>query len=188
METSRGFIESARRLNSTNQGIAPTPSDRRGAIVLAYYAVFHRLAELCAEELAGIRAENVKGSRAWNEYYRSLDHSTVRQSCKRAISEDIGISSAEVFYDWFPNLQDARELCNYEALVEPSFEDTKGIIQTAEECITCLNNIEETERKDFVAWMILTQKGGVKKRRDKNFKNDDRFFGKFSKKLDLSKG
>ena len=71
-------MESAWRLNSTSQGIAATQFDRRGAIVLAYYAVFHRLAELCAEELAGNRAENVKSSCAWNEYYRSLDHSTIR--------------------------------------------------------------------------------------------------------------
>ena len=78
--TSSGFIESAWRWSSTKQGFAPTDSDRRGAILLAYYAVFHRLAEICAEEIAGNRAENVTTSQAWNEYYRSLDHSTVRQA------------------------------------------------------------------------------------------------------------
>ena len=33
-------------------------ADCRGAIVLAYNAVFHRLAKYCAEELAGSRPEN----------------------------------------------------------------------------------------------------------------------------------
>ena len=175
-------MQSARRLTSTNQGYVPTVADCRGAIVLAYYAVFHRLAEYCAEELAGSRSENVRSSRAWNEYYRSLDHTTVRQACQTAKSNRIFTSQAKIFCRWFPNLQRARELCNYEALVELTLDETRMILLTAEECINCLNNIEESERKDFVAWMILTLKGGVKKVRDEYFSKDANLFSDFSKK------
>lgn len=58
------------------------------------------------------------------------------------------------------------------------------ILLTAEECINCLNNIEESERKDFVAWMILTLKGGVKKVRDEYFRKDANLFSDFSKNSD----
>ena len=178
---SQGFIDSASRWSTAKQGFVPTVADCRGAIVLAYYAVFHRLAEICADELVGNRADNVNTSRAWNEYYRSLDHSRVRVACGKVLSSELFSSSVEVFCDWFPSLLEARELCNYEALVEPNFEETSSILYTAEECINSLNNIEESERKDFVAWMILATTGGVKKRRDRNFRKDAVFFEKFYK-------
>ena len=180
---SQGFIDSARRWSTPEQGFVPTVADSRGAIVLAYYAVFHRLAEICAEELVGNRTDHVKTSRAWNEYYRSLDHSRVRVACGKVLSSQLFSSSVEVFCDWFPSLLEARELCNYEALVEPSFEETNSILYTADECINSLNNIKKSERKDFVAWMMLATTGGVKKRRDKNFRKDARFFEKFKKKF-----
>ena len=96
------------------------------------------------------------------------------------MSSELFSSSVEVFCDWFPSLLEARELCNYEALIEPNFEETNSILYTAEECMKSLNNIEECERKDFVARMIRTTTGGVKKRRDKNFRKDRGFFEKFN--------
>ncbi|HEY1453693.1 MAG TPA: hypothetical protein VGF57_09550 [Roseiarcus sp.] len=53
-----------------------SPTLRRRAVSTAYYAVFHALAELCANELLGVEA-----SRRSNEYvriYRSLDHGTLK--------------------------------------------------------------------------------------------------------------
>lgn len=183
-DSSEEFMETARLLSSTNHGFVPSVGNRRGAIVMAYYAVFHRLAEICAEELAGNRADNVKSSRAWNEYYRCLDHTTIRRACQVAKTKRLFSSTTDIFCQWFPNLQDARELCNYEALVEPTLEESLGILFTAEECINCLNGIEESERKDFVAWMILALRGGVKKVRDEFFKKDANFFADFGKKYE----
>ena len=181
VEASIEFMDSARRLISKDLGYVPTVGNRRGAIVLAYYAVFHRLAELCAEEIVGSRSDNVKSSQAWNEYYRSLEHSTVRQACLAAYSSKKFSSVAMIFCQWFPILLDARELCSYEAHVEPTFEETLLVLLTAEECVASLANIEENDRKDFVAWMILKSTGGVQKRRSKNFRNDSSFFAAFNK-------
>lgn len=45
---SQGFTDSACRWITPKQGFVPTVADCRGVIVLAYYAVFHRLAGICA--------------------------------------------------------------------------------------------------------------------------------------------
>ena len=125
----------------------PKVADSRGAIVLAYYAVFHRLDEICAEELVGNRTDHVKTRRAWNEYYRSLDHSRVRVACGKVLLSQLLSSSVEVFCDWFPSLIEARELCNYEALVEPSFEETNSILYPAEECINSLKTLRKVNER-----------------------------------------
>ena len=55
-----------------------SPTLRRRAVSTAYYALFHALAELCAQELLGSEI-----SRRSNEYirvYRSLDHGTLKKA------------------------------------------------------------------------------------------------------------
>ena len=172
---------SAWRLVSEKHGFFPTVFDLRGAIVFAYYAVFHRLAELCSEELVGDREKYVRSSRAWNEYYRSLSHSNVIQAC--LIQKPHGLHSDPIghFSTWFPNLQNVRNICSYEALVEPSLEETRSVLNTAEECIDYLDNLSEDERRDFVAWVILGHSGGVKQRRGEDRTSTPSFFHEFTK-------
>lgn len=182
MDTSRGFMDSAWRLISTKQGLVPTVFDLRGAVVFAYYAVFHRLAELCSEELVGEREKYVRSSRAWNEYYRSLSHSDVSQACLRGKPDELHSELIGVFSTWFPNLQSVRNICSYEALVEPTLEEASSALNTAEECIDCLDKISEDQRRDFVAWVMLDHSGGVKQRRSKDFASNPSFFRKFKKR------
>jgi hypothetical protein len=49
---------------------------RRRAVSTAYYAVFHTLAELCADELLG--AETSRRSKEYVRIYRSLDHGALK--------------------------------------------------------------------------------------------------------------
>ncbi len=53
-----------------------SPTLRRRAVSTAYYAVFHALAELCADELLG--SETGKRSNEYIRIYRSLDHGTLK--------------------------------------------------------------------------------------------------------------
>ena len=180
METSRGFMDSAWRWGTKSQGFTPTVFDLRGAIVMAYYAVFHRLAEVCADELVGDRADHVRTGRAWNAYYRSLDHKLVRQACEKKKLDELFSSVVKTFCHWFPNLQDVRVLSSYEALIEPTLDEANVVLSTAEDCIECLDRLGEDERKDFVAWMMLQSKEGVNLHRTKNLDYDPSFFQKFT--------
>ena len=53
-----------------------SPTLRRRAVSTAYYAVFHALAELCANELLG--SETGKRSTEHVRVYRSLEHGTLK--------------------------------------------------------------------------------------------------------------
>ncbi len=55
-----------------------SPTLRRRAVSTAYYALFHALAELCAQELLG--PETSRRSQEYVRIYRSLDHGTLKKA------------------------------------------------------------------------------------------------------------
>lgn len=55
-----------------------SPTLRRRAVSTAYYALFHALAELCAQELLG--SDTSKRSNEYVRVYRSLDHGTLKKA------------------------------------------------------------------------------------------------------------
>lgn len=55
-----------------------SPTLRRRAVSTAYYALFHALAELCAQELLG--SGTSKRSNEYVRIYRSLDHGTLKNA------------------------------------------------------------------------------------------------------------
>lgn len=175
MRTSRGLLESARRWCSNEHGFKPTVFDLRGSISLSYYAVFHGLAELCAEELVGKRTEKARTSKAWNEYYRTLTHETIHKACLSSDNDRFS-GSIQKFFSWFPVLHGARNLCHYEAIAEPNIEDAHAIFAVATSSLYVIANINESERPDFVAMMMLKREGGVKQIRRRDFEKDTSFF------------
>ena len=57
-------------------------ADLRRAVSTAYYAVFHRLAECCAEMLVGSSATQLTRD-MWSQAYRGLDHGRIKNQCRR---------------------------------------------------------------------------------------------------------
>ena len=55
---------------------------KRRAVSTAYYAVFHALAELCADELLGVQSD--VRSEEYIRVYRSLEHGTLKTAFKAA--------------------------------------------------------------------------------------------------------
>ncbi len=68
----RELIATARRLASPTRR-KPSQSDLRRAISTTDYALFHSLAERCADELAG-RSSGRRLSDEWFRIYRALNH------------------------------------------------------------------------------------------------------------------
>ncbi len=58
---------------------------RRRAVSTAYYAVFHALARLCADELIG---KNGRSSRDYERVYRALDHGPLKSAFERSPLKD----------------------------------------------------------------------------------------------------
>jgi len=54
-------------------------SNLRRAVSTVYYALFHGLAECCADELFN---RNMRGQPGWVRIYRGLNHRQAREACK----------------------------------------------------------------------------------------------------------
>lgn len=73
---------------------------KRRAVSTAYYAVFHALAQLCADELLGYSSD--RQSKEYERIYRSLEHGTLKKVFKEeplrrvAALEKIGNRVAEL--------------------------------------------------------------------------------------------
>ena len=62
---SAGFLATAKRLCSADGGLEPTQDDLRTADGRCYYAAFHKLSEMIADDFAGREGEPDRSGRAW---------------------------------------------------------------------------------------------------------------------------
>ena len=76
----------------------------RRAVSDAYYALFHSLAEMCANSLVGSTRRRTE---AWRRVYRTLDHVQVREKLRRADVSAIHPAVSKIAPN-FARLQDAR--------------------------------------------------------------------------------
>ncbi len=70
--TSRALLDASVR--------RPRESDLRRAISTVYYALFHCLAECCADTLVGGKRAD-RTERAWLQVFRALEHGAARDRC-----------------------------------------------------------------------------------------------------------
>ena len=79
-----GLLRTARRLLVASSA-EPEQSDLRRSVSTAYYAAFHALAEVCADEVVGGSAER-RATPEWTRAYRALDHGRSRQALREVTS------------------------------------------------------------------------------------------------------
>ena len=72
------LLTSAENLVPAGRG-RPLESDLRRAVSTVYYALFHGLAECCADELFN---RNMRGRPGWVRIYRGLNHRRAREACR----------------------------------------------------------------------------------------------------------
>lgn len=121
----------------------PRQAFLRRAAATAYYAVFHALAKMCADQLVG-------HSRPWDVYtpvYRALDHSGARKVLERArTGAAFGADVARIGLT-FIRLQDARIVADY--VPEPfeySRRDVKDLVLEARSAIDSIYNLPAETR------------------------------------------
>ena len=129
MNTSLGFMESAHRSLIANGDIEPTVYDFRRSISTVYYAVFHYLAELCATEIVGSRAEKLRPKGAWREYYQSLSHSRIRAVCMRSDHNQFS-NGIQNFLQWYLVLLGSRKSRLTENFSFIAIESKEGLLNT----------------------------------------------------------
>ena len=149
------FIATANRLTRVIHGGRPLEADLRRAVSTTYYALFHCLAECCANMLVG--SSGARGSRPeWNQAYRALEHSTVGSRCRNR--ERIGRFSEEIqdFAKLFVDMQNKRNRADYDP--SPLGINKSTVVQNtrdAEVLIRKFAGIPTKERRAFAAYIVL---------------------------------
>ena len=155
------LIRIARYLASTGTGVnagRPSRADLRRAVSTTYYALFHALAECCANTLIGATPRN-RSQQAWRQTYRALDHRHAKNQCNRT---EITLFPQEIqtFAASFIDLQNRRHTADYDPLPNRSStffyrHDVLELITEAEQAINSLNSAYPLDRHAFAAYVLF---------------------------------
>jgi hypothetical protein len=88
----------------------PRQAYLRRSLSTTYYALFHALAKMCAEELIGVTQGNTE---PWVRVYRALDHGFAKNAMNQNIIQTLS-TDAKTFADAFIELQEKRHTADYD--------------------------------------------------------------------------
>lgn len=150
------FIVTAKLLAAQPSRGRPLETNLRRAVSTAYYALFHCLAECCADTLVG--GTGARRSRdAWRQVYRALQHGRARERCI-----DIGRSSLarfpveiQNFAQVFADMQPLRHSADYDPDAEFSRNPVIQSINDAENAIRQFPNSPIADRRAFAVHALM---------------------------------
>ena len=150
------FIRTARDLTGSSRG-RPRESNLRRAVSTTYYALFHCLADCCANMLAG-STHSSRIQPAWRQTYRALQHSTVRNRCQRQDIIRRFPDEIDSFAKLFVVLQAKRHSADYDLtahfLIPDGISDVIKDIDVAEVAINLFNAAPRLDRRAFVIYVL----------------------------------
>ena len=154
MVSQRDLLETARDLAGIPGRPPPSQASLRRAISTAYYALFHCMAENCADMLVGV-ASSGRSQPAWLQAYRALEHGLAKQRCQRKDSIRRFPLQIQGFAENFASMQGKRQTADY----DPSeiFDQSAVItdINDAENAIAQFRQAPERDRRAFAAYVLL---------------------------------
>lgn len=147
------FIATARDLAQSSARGRPRETNLRRAVSTTYYAMFHCLAQNCADLLVGGPGSN-RSEPAWRQAYRALQHGTARQRCEQPLIRRFPEPIQE-FARKFVDMQVNRENADYhpEGIYRKS--DILAYIGTVETLITQFQQTDPKDRRAFAVYLLL---------------------------------
>ena len=149
--SSQYLIKATQKILANADPTDPFAWERRIAITNAYYAMFHTLCEICREPF--IQKPEDANLMANEELYRSLNHSIFRLSSQTEVREQFGDAIAN-FMIIGAELKNRRESSSYASRYTPSQQETQRIINNATSAIKTLQNLSQSARREFAAYLI----------------------------------
>lgn len=128
----------------------------RRSVSTSYYAVFHALAHLCADELVGARRNSTP---EWGRVYQGLEHGVAKSTLLLAQtrSSDEGIRR---FASIFVNLQAARHQADYDPQAPALLrENALEALVEAEEAARLLNRLSRDSRRSIAVRVLFRRRG-----------------------------
>ena len=145
------LLESAEGLlSSSPRGTAA----RRRAVSTAYYAVFHALSKLCADQ---VLPDTPRSGSSYARVYRSLDHKPIKEAFSVQGSALRTNPALRRIGESFVNLQKERLLADYMPPVRDLFSLTRGSELVAEARATCafIEALEAADRRIVAVHLLF---------------------------------
>lgn len=143
------WLATAERLARQEQR-RPKQVSLRRAISTAYYALFHALSKMCADELVGVTWPDRK---LWARAYRSLDHVETKKAFLKPEIRQLGTSVEEIG-GAFISLQEERHAADYDPGFLPGRKSTLDLIAQARRTVDLVRALS-TEHKRTLAVVLL---------------------------------
>ena len=149
------FLEVAEGLANGEGPGRPRQVELRRAVSTTYYALFHTLANTCADLLVGPRSTS-QTNQAWRQAYRALDHGEVKTKCTRGpgkpILDNHFPQAIRNFARQFVKMQESRHKADYDPF-EPFTRS--GVLQFIQETKTAINDFEGAPLRDRRAFAVF---------------------------------
>lgn len=133
----------------------PRQAYLRRSLSTTYYALFHALAKLCADELIGVTKANTE---PWVRVYRALDHGPAKDALNQNIVQALD-PAAKRFADTFIDLQEKRHTADYDPKPFPyRRKATVGYVQQARKAIDGLADLRPEQRRIMATAVLLKRR------------------------------
>lgn len=154
MVSQRDLIAAAQELAGMPGGPPPSQASLRRAVSTTYYALFHCVAENCADMLVGTVSIN-RTEWAWQQAYRALQHGTLKSRCDntrmmQAFPAEIQRLGQQILY-----LQPRRERADYDPSITLERSVVIRDIEETEQRIHEFRQAPERDRRAFAAYVLL---------------------------------
>lgn len=153
MVSQRDLISTARELAGVPGGLPPSQASLRRAVSTAYYALFHCMAENCADMLVGEPGSG-RSRPAWRQAYRALQHGTAKRRCRQDLIKRFPVE-IQGFAKQFAEMQEKRETADYDP--DRNFEQSDVItdIDSSADAISQFRQAPERDRRAFAVHVLL---------------------------------
>lgn len=158
---SRDFIAVSRDLLAAARTGKLTQVRLRRAVSTAYYAVFHEICKMCADELVVSQTRNQKMTRAWRHVYRGLNHRKAKAACKKIEDNESKYNFPEELRNLglnFSTLQEERHRADYDPSMRFKPADVEQLIDRAEKAIQEVVGVKAIHKKTFAAFLLLPER------------------------------
>ena len=156
----RDLIRIARQLASEamggNRG-RPRQAELRRAVSAAYYALFHALALVCSNRLAGSVRAN-RSEMAWRQTYRALEHVHARNQCNEQSAMRQFPQEVRNFGRTFVYMQGQRQQADYAPDATFSRDRVVQLIDETEDAVNAFENAPGADRRAFAIHVLLRRR------------------------------
>lgn len=142
----------ARARSSLTGSRRPKSVYLRRAVSDAYYALFHALALMCADQLIGV---TIRNGEAWRRVYRGLEHGRAKSELQRRDVQILDPAIARVAAA-FVQLQEERHTADYDPVsVLRRRSDVEPLILLAETAINDVQSLGPDVGRELAAILIV---------------------------------